>query len=161
MTENSFNNSLKEGFSLWSSEWLWWLSSAECWPCSVCGWQQVGAVVWADRNWGCVCWGSPLLTPGRLEGAVWEGQRCCRSLSGRMTPFPGINTLLGQAASAKELCDVAAGWVLPFWAVPWAQAHPLVWTVKVSISRWMCRNVADRGFDSFKVCVYALIMQLK
>lgn len=31
------------------------------------------------------------------------------SLSGRMTQFPGINTLLGQAGSAEELWDVAAG----------------------------------------------------
>jgi len=37
------------------------------------------------------------------------GNSAVGSLSGRMTPFPGINTLLGQAAFAKELCDVGAG----------------------------------------------------
>lgn len=38
-----------------------------------------------------------------------RGSTAAGSLSGRMTQFPGINTLLGQAASAKELCDVAGG----------------------------------------------------
>lgn len=38
-----------------------------------------------------------------------RGSTAAGSLSGRMTQFPGINTLLGQAASAKEFCDVAAG----------------------------------------------------
>lgn len=38
-----------------------------------------------------------------------RGSTAAGSLSGRMTQFPGINTLLGQAASAKELCDVSAG----------------------------------------------------
>lgn len=37
------------------------------------------------------------------------GNSAVGSLSGRMTQFPGINTLLGQAASAEELCDVGAG----------------------------------------------------
>lgn len=38
-----------------------------------------------------------------------RGSAAAGSLSGRMTQFPGINTLLGQAASAKELRGVAAG----------------------------------------------------
>lgn len=37
------------------------------------------------------------------------GNSAVGSLSGRMTQFPGINTLLGQAAPARELCDVGAG----------------------------------------------------
>lgn len=47
------------------------------------------------------------------------GNSAVGSLSGRMTQFPGISTLLGQASSAKELCDVGAGvgFVLLNWAL--------------------------------------------
>lgn len=37
------------------------------------------------------------------------GNSAVGSLSGRMTQFPGINTLPGQAAPAKELGGVGAG----------------------------------------------------
>lgn len=36
------------------------------------------------------------------------GNSSVGSLSGRMTKFPGINTLLDQPALAKELCDGGA-----------------------------------------------------
>lgn len=37
------------------------------------------------------------------------GNSAVGSLSGRMTPFPGINTLLGQAGSAARRGAAAAG----------------------------------------------------
>lgn len=86
--------------------------------------QQVGQPSDLTRQKFAVLVGRPIVlsSPGITSGDPREIKRLyvrranssVGSLSGRMTQFPGINMLLGQAAAAKEPCDVGAvvGFVL-------------------------------------------------